>query len=73
MSFEAAWKNRVTMRTGAIDALDALAGSTAAILEADLAPHRAATHQLLRRLRIALGGSPGAAPSGRPGPRPQPG
>lgn len=39
----------------AIAALDALAGGpAAAILEAELAPHRAATRQLLHRLRIAL-------------------
>lgn len=55
----------------AIAALDALAGGpAAAILEAELAPHRAATRQLLHRLRIALAGSPASGSPCRPGPDP---
>lgn len=54
----------------AIEALDALAGGpAAAVLEADLAPHRAATGQLLHRLRIALGRVPVSGSPCRPGPQ----
>jgi hypothetical protein len=57
---------------GAIEALDALAGGpAAAVLDADLAPHRVATRQLLHGLRIALGRSTAPGPSCRPGPPPQ--
>lgn len=47
----------------AVAALDALAsGSATALLNTDLAPHRAAAHRLLHRLRVALGRSGDAAP-----------
>jgi hypothetical protein len=55
----------------ATEALDALAaGPAAAVLDADLAPHRAATHQLLHRLRMALGRTPASESPCRPGPHP---
>jgi hypothetical protein len=41
----------------AVEAVDAVAaGTVAALLDADLRPHRAEARQLLRRLRDALGG-----------------
>jgi hypothetical protein len=56
----------------AIEALDALAGGpAAAILEADLGPHRAATRRLLHGLRIALGRVPAPAFRLPLGPRPR--
>jgi hypothetical protein len=46
---------------GAVEALDAVAGGpAAAILAADLRPHRTAAHRLLGRLRTALGGRRGS-------------
>lgn len=56
----------------AFEGLDALAGGpAAAILEADLGPHRAATRRLLQGLRIALGRAPALASTCRLDPRPR--